>query len=363
MSEGEDKDSKSNEPTEKKISDAMSKGQGPVSREVPVFFSFLGILVATVVLVPTLIFNLEVGLRNLIEKAGSVRLDSNHDTSLFLNGIIVNTSFVLMPGLICLIAAGVISSLVQNPFQISLERIMPQASRISPKAGFNRVFGFRGFGDFLKSLLKFVIIGLIVFYIIKSDAHSIFNVIFQPPQLIPGVLQTLLIKLISSVAMTALVLAILDTVWSRLAWRRDLRMSHQEIKNEHKDAEGNPMVKVRARGLARQRSSRRMMAAVPKATVVITNPTHYAIALRYVRSEGGAPVVVAKGLDIIALKIRKIAEEQNISIIENRPLARAMYEKVDINSEIPSEFFMAVAELIHFLQMRSVGNSASKMGY
>ena len=184
----------------------------------------------------------------------------------------------------------------------------------------------------------------------------------KPPQLMPAIILEITIKLVSAVAVTALVLAAVDTVWSRTAWRRDLRMSHQEVKEEHKQAEGNPLVKMRAKTLARQRSSRRMMAAVPRATMIIANPTHYAVALRYVRSEGGAPIVLAKGQDSMALKIRAIAEEHGISIVENKPLARAMYEKVEVNSMIPQEFFKAVAELIHFLQMRKVANLIGQKG-
>jgi flagellar biosynthetic protein FlhB len=178
----------------------------------------------------------------------------------------------------------------------------------------------------------------------------------KPPQLLPSIILEVTAKLVSAVLITAAVLAAADTVWSRMTWKRDLRMSHQEVKDEHKQAEGNPMVKLRAKALARQRSSRRMIAAVPRATMVIANPTHYAVALRYVRSEGGAPIVLAKGRDSLALKIRAIAEENGISVIENKPLARAMYDKAEVNAMIPQEFFKAIAELIHFLQMKSVAS-------
>ena len=354
MSSGEDKDSKSNEPTDKKVSDSIAKGQVPVSREVPVLFSFLALLLVCAVMVGPLTGRLQTQLRILFEGIGTIRLHSHNDMGLFLRGIAWSLFQSVLPPLLCLTVAGIAASLVQNPFQISAERIIPQFSRVSPSAGFSRIFGFRGFAEFLKSLLKLISIGLIVTYIVKSDLKFIFSSMVQPPQLISQIVFQLTIELVTAVTIIALMLAVVDTVWSRMAWRRDLRMSHQEIKEEHKEAEGNPMVKLRARSLARKRSSHRMMAAVPKATLVITNPTHFAIALRYVRSEGGAPVVVAKGLDIIALKIREIAELQNIAVIENKALARAMYDKVDVDSEIPSEFFLAVAELIHFLQMRSV---------
>jgi len=362
LSDNGDKESKTNEPTDKKTNDAIAKGNVPVSQEVQVLFSFAAILVICSIVIVPAVDKLTIQLKILLESAGSIRLNSSHDTGLLFSGLAEKGFLYVFPVLFCLMAAGVVAALVQNPFQISSERIQPQLSRISPAAGFARIFGLRGFIDFGKSLIKFLGIGLIVIFIFKSESKSALSMMIKSPQFIPEVLLNLTIKLVVSVTITALILAVADTVWSRISWRRDLRMSHQEIKEEHKDSEGNPMVKVRARSLARQRSSRRMMSSIPKATLIITNPTHYAIALRYVRSEGGAPIVLAKGVDIIALKIRKIAEDLDIAIIENKPLARAMYEKIEINAEIPQEFFLAVAELIHFLQMKSVVQSVKSKG-
>jgi flagellar biosynthesis protein FlhB len=360
LSAGDDKESKSNEPTDKKISDAIAKGQVPVSSEVPVLFSFLALLIISGLMIAPMVKRIEMQLRVLLEGVGTSRLDSHEDIGIFITGFGWNLLVSILPVLLCLTASGIISALVQNPFQIAFDRIVPKFSRVSPGAGLSRIFGFRGFVDFLKSLFKLIAVGLIATYIVKSDTKTIFSTMIQAPQLIPETVLQLSIELATAVTLAALALAVGDTVWSRMAWRRDLRMSHQEIKEEHKDAEGNPTVKLRARSLARQRSSKRMVAAVPKATLIIANPTHYAIALRYVRNEGGAPVVVAKGLDIIALKIREVAEFHDIAVIENKPLARAMFDKVEVDAEIPSEFFMAVAEMIHYLQMRSVAKFAER---
>jgi flagellar biosynthesis protein FlhB len=267
VSSGEDKDSKSNEPTDKKLNDTIAKGNVPVSREVPVFLSFVALLLVTSLMLAPMAKKLELQLKILFEGSGTIRLDSNTDLSLFFSGIGWTLFQSVVPQLLCLTAAGIIASLVQNPFQITVDRILPQFSRISPAAGFSRIFGFRGFGEFLKSLFKLMAIGLIAIYIVKSDAKFILDSMIKPPQLIPETVLQLTVELVTAVTGTALVLAILDTVWSRIAWRRDLRMSHQEVKEEHKEAEGNPMVKLRARSIARQRSSRRMMAAVPTATL------------------------------------------------------------------------------------------------
>ena len=154
-------------------------------------------------------------------------------------------------------------------------------------------------------------------------------------------------KATAAVATVVLVIAGADFTWSRIHWRRDQRMSKQEIKEEVKQAEGDRMMKARFRSLRLDRSRKRMLTAVPKATMVLVNPTHYAVALRYVRSEGGAPVVLAKGVDLIALKIREIATENAIPIIEDKPLARSLYDAVPVDSVIPPEFYRAVAEIVH----------------
>ena len=165
----------------------------------------------------------------------------------------------------------------------------------------------------------------------------------------------------AGVAVATLLLVVLDLVWSRVFWRRELRMTKQEVKEELKQTEGDPIVRSRLRSLARDRSRRRMMAAVPRATFVITNPTHYAVALRYVREEGGAPRVLAKGRNLIALRIREIAEQHNIPIIEDKPLAQALYKKVAVNQMIPPEFYRAVAQIVYFVMTRKGGQGGARL--
>lgn len=362
MSQDQDRDSKTLEASEKKIKDTIEKGNVPVSREVPVLLSLVSILIICGLMLSQSTAGIEQMLGSLIAEAGSHRLENQLDVAELLAPIAQQSLTLILPMLLVLMAGGIISSLIQNPFQITFERIVPKASRLSISSGWKRIFGVRGAVDFVKSLFKFASITVILYMIVKSEMPTAMSAMIEPPQLMPAIILEIAIKLVSAVAITALVLAAVDALWSRMEWRRDLRMSHQEVKEEHKQAEGNPMVKVRAKALARQRSSRRMMAAVPRATMIIANPTHYAVALRYVRSEGGAPTVLAKGRDNLALKIRAIAEEHGISVLENKPLARAMYEKVEVNAMIPQEFFKAVAELIHFLQMRKVANLVGQRG-
>jgi flagellar biosynthetic protein FlhB len=207
--------------------------------------------------------------------------------------------------------------------------------------------------EFAKSLFKLATIGIVVTLILQSQLLDIINTISIDSATIPEMILGIATRLFSTVAIAVLVLVGADVVWSRFHWRRDLRMSRQEVKDERKETEGDPLVRARLRSLALSRSRKRMMAKVPNATLVIANPTHYAVALRYVREEGGAPVVLAKGQDLIALKIREIAEEFSIPIVEDKALARSLYENVQIGKFIPPEFYRAVAEIVHFLQARA----------
>ena len=187
---------------------------------------------------------------------------------------------------------------------------------------------------------------------LNSDRHLVVGAMYDDPANIPALVLSLGIRLVSAVCVTIITLVAADSVWTRLRWRADLRMTRQEVKDELKQSEGDPLVKARLRSLARDRARNRMISAVPRATVVIANPTHYAVALKYERGRDGAPIVVAKGVDLIALRIREIASRHAIPIIEDKPLARALYDAVEVNQWIPPEFYRAVAKILYFLHSR-----------
>lgn len=354
MSEDQDRDSRTEEASEKRLRDTIEKGNVPFSREVPTLVSLLAIIAASAFVVPTAVQRLVLALQASFIEAGVRHIEQRNDVLILFRPLGSELASALLPLLAILMAGGIVGSLIQNPFQINLERLSPKFSRLSPNEGFRRIFGLKGLTEFGKSLFKFGAVGCIIYLVVKSQLSEIVAAMIRPPQLLPSVILTLTIKLVSSIAGAALVLAAADTVWSRFSWRRDLRMTKQEVKEEHRQAEGDPMIKHRFKMLARQRASRRMMAQVPKATLIIANPTHYAVALRYNREQDAAPLVLAKGLDAVALRIRALAEEHDIPVIENKPLARALYEKAEVDAMIPHEFFRAVAELIHFLNMRRV---------
>jgi flagellar biosynthetic protein FlhB len=229
---------------------------------------------------------------------------------------------------------------------------LPDASRISLRKGLSRVFGVRGWTEFLKSLLKLTAVIAVAAMMLVGQRVVLLTAMDVDPGMLPQRVLDLSVKTVAAVLVATLVVAAADLAWSRILWRRDHRMSKQEVKEELRQAEGDRMIKARLRSLRLDRSRKRMLSAVPRATMVVVNPTHYAVAMRYVRAEGGAPRVVAKGADFIALKIRSIAEENGVPVVEDKPLARSLYAAVDVDRPIPAEFYRAVAEIVHLIQQR-----------
>lgn len=353
MADAPDRDSRTEEPTDKKIRDSIEKGKVPVSREVPMFASVAAMLVVAGFLLKEGVARLTLMLQRLIDGAGTFSLESGADTTVLAKAVLGESSRFALPVLAALMIAGIAASVVQNAPRLVPDRIQPDLSRLSPLAGWRRIFGLAGHTEFLKSVFKLLAFGTVVALLLRSEADSALRAMFLDPRALPDEILGIAMRLLSAVCIATILLVAVDLVWARLHWRRELRMSRQEIKDEAKEIEGDPLVKARLRSLALDRARKRMIAAVPKATLVIANPTHYAIALQYIREKGGAPVVVAKGKDLIALKIREIAEANNIPVVEDKALARSMYDHVEVDQMIPPEFYRAVAELLHFLQARA----------
>jgi flagellar biosynthetic protein FlhB len=346
MSESADKDSKTEEPTEKKIRDTVEKGQLPHSRETAILTSFVAILVFTVFFAAGSIGDLGSFLSIFLEKPDTWPLETAQDVALLYRIVFMEIGKAVGALAILLAVAGIGASAFQNLPQFVAERVRPQASRISLAKGWQRLFGVQGFVEFLKSLGKLAfVLAALVFLLSEAHRRLLAGMITQTAGFLP-VIRGLAIDILTAVVVVMLVIAAVDIIWSRFHWRQDLRMTKQEVKDEMKQSEGDPIVKSRLRSLARDRARRRMMTAVPRATLVIANPTHYAIALRYVREENAAPVVLAKGQDLVALKIREIAEANGIPVFEDISLARSMYKQVSVDNVIPSQFYQAVAELV-----------------
>ncbi|MBS9479311.1 EscU/YscU/HrcU family type III secretion system export apparatus switch protein [Ancylobacter radicis] len=352
MSEDNDKESKTEEASEKKISDAVEKGNIPFSKEATLFASLMGILVSLSFFAGPQSAALTQGLARFIDNPGGFRLTTSEDaTNILWMAFDVGARF-LLPIVIVLSVAGVVAALAQNTPRMVGERIRPQWSRVSPMGGWKRLFGRQGQMEFLKSLFKFGAISLVCGLLLFSGQDSITAALSSDPVLVPSMLLGLAVRLISAVCVATIALVGVDLVWSRLHWKAELRMTKQEVKDEFKQAEGDPMVKARIRSIAQERARHRMMNAVPRASIVLANPTHYAIALYYDRQKGGAPLVLAKGTDLIALKIRSVAESHGIPVVEDRALVRAMYDAIEVDQWIPAEFYRPIAKILYFIYAR-----------
>ncbi len=350
MADDQDAESKTEEASEKRIHDAVERGDVPVSREVSLLASLSAILIAMLFIVPSHAEAFVGALVHFLDDPAGWRLDQSSDVLALSEVVVLAAVQFIAPIVILLMVFGVIASVAQNPPRIVPDRIMPDLSRLSPIAGFKRIFGLRGWTEFFKNLLKIAAVGVVIGIVLGGQRLMLATAMFEDVSDLPQRAAKLCVDVIASVLVATLVVASADLVWARIHWRRDKRMSRQELKDELRQTEGDRLMKARLRSLRLDRSRKRMLASVPRATMVVANPTHYAVAMRYVRSEGGAPIVLAKGVDLIALKIREIAQENNIPIVEDRPLARALYAAVSVDAAIPAEFYRAVAEIVHLLQ-------------
>jgi flagellar biosynthesis protein FlhB len=358
MADGPDKESKTEEATEKKVQDAIEKGNVPFSREAATLSSLLGMAVVASFFLATSVGQLNFSLARLIDNSSGLPLENSGDAVRLLEAVGGELLWLLLPVLAVLTLAGILSSVLQNSPRLVADRIAPKLQRISPAGGWSRIFGAKGQVEFLKSTAKLIAVCVLGYMLLRSAHNEVLNAMFTEPSGLPGMILTMGTKLITAIAVATVVLVAADLVWSRLFWSQDLRMTRQELKDEMKQVDGDPLVKARLRSLARDRARKRMIGQVPRATFVVTNPTHYAVALRYVKEEGGAPLVIAKGQDLIALKIREIATQHSIPIIEDKLLARSLYKVVEVDKMIPPEFYKAVAEIVFFLFSRRTGAQA-----
>lgn len=355
MADRPDSSERTEEPTPKKIEDSLKKGQTPYSREAPTFASLLGILVVFGVLAADQTRPFVNFLASLLGKAGEIDIGAGADASMVFIEVYRASALFVIPIVILFAIFGVVAALAQTPPRIVPERVRPKFERISAKAGLKRVFGSQGLMDFLRSLFKFVMVASVAFFTLSGELPTLVRATFVDPSLLPEQVLSIATRLLAAICTATIVLVAADLVYTRMKWRRDLRMTRREVKDEMKQSEGDPILKARMRSAQQGRARRRMLTNVPQATVVIANPTHFSVALFYERGTGGAPTVLAKGVDLVALKIREIAEGKDIPIIEDPPLARALYAAAEVDQAIPEEFYKAVAQILYFLYSHDKG--------
>jgi flagellar biosynthetic protein FlhB len=250
--------------------------------------------------------------------------------------------------LLLLMLAAIIGNMIQHRLVWSAEALMPKLSKISPTAGFGRLFSKQSLANFAKGLVKLVIVGAIMTALMWPERHRLAALIGADPAALLPITQSLALSMLGAVVAVLAIVAAADYLFQYRQWFERQKMSLRELKEEFKQTDGDPMIKAKIRQIRQLRARKRMMSAVPTASVVITNPTHFAVALRYERGMN-APICVAKGADLIARKIREVATSHGIPVIENPPLARALHGSVEIDQEVPPEHYQAVAEVIGYI--------------
>jgi flagellar biosynthesis protein FlhB len=351
----DDTDDKTEDPTQKRLDDALEKGDVAKSQEVNTWFIIAG---GTLILST---FSGSIGggiltpLRNLVANAGQLRTDG---AALLALGNTLGYAVLGAIGvpLLMLALAAIAGNMIQHRLVWSSESLKPKFNKVSPGAGLKRIFGKQAIANFFKGLFKLTALGAVMTAVLWPERHRLESFMMFDPSAILGVTTSLTLQLMGAVAAMLAAVAIADYFFQYRQWFQRQKMSLQEIKDEFKQSEGDPHIKGKIRQLRQQRMKKRMMAAVPNASVVITNPTHYSVALSYDRGMA-APMCVAKGVDNVAFKIREIAKKHDIPIVENVPLARALYATVDVDEEIPVEHYHAVAEVIGYVMRLKNGFS------
>ncbi|KUO58510.1 MAG: hypothetical protein APF80_01795 [Alphaproteobacteria bacterium BRH_c36] len=346
MSDTGDKDSKTEEATPKKLHDALEEGNVAISKEVGIFVSMFGIYFISVFFLEFGIKKILLLLRQFLEQPDQWRLLSGEDAHYLFLFTAMQSLWIFVPVAAVLMSFALIASTSQAQPRIIAKRITPDLSRLSIIKGWNRIFGTKGLVEFLKTLAKFAILSIVGLVVIRVYKAKVVAMLQVSPASQIQLLHELANGMLVGVTLAFLLIVAADVIWTQFSWRRDLRMSKEEVKDEHKQLEGDPIVRSRVRSMIRDLARRRMISSVPRATMIIANPTHYAVALRYVKGETPAPAVLAKGKNRIALKIREIAEREGIPVIEDKALARSLYDAVQIDQLIPSEFYGAIASLV-----------------
>jgi flagellar biosynthetic protein FlhB len=290
-------------------------------------------------------------MRNLLANAYQVSFDGGALASLLQRVGTRSIAAVAIPVLLLALAA-ICGNMIQHRLVWSVDVLMPKLSRISPMAGAKRLFSKQALANFLKGLLKLAVVGSVFVALMWPERRRFEDMVTLDPEVLLPLTRVLALKLFGSVVAILAVIAAADYLFQYRQWHERQKMSLREVKDEYKQSDGDPKIKAKIRQLRASRARKRMMAAVPKATVVITNPTHFAVALQYERGMN-APICVAKGIDSLALKIREVAGKHDVAVVENPPLARTLYAVVEIDQEVPAEHYKAVAEVIGYVMRLS----------
>ncbi|MGD8526115.1 MAG: flagellar biosynthesis protein FlhB [Thioalkalispiraceae bacterium] len=348
MAETETGQERTEEPTARKKQQSREKGQVPQSRELNTMLMMLSAGAALIILGP----GMGAGFAELLGEYLSVSREHVFDPVMMMKTFkqcVFDALFLLIPFFIVMLVSAVAGPIMIGGLNFSTKAMAFKAEKLNPVKGLKRVFAVRGLVELTKALAKFLVIGLVAVIYLYGQADNYFSLSGEPVN--QGIIHTvsLLVWAFLVISAALVLIAGVDVPFQLWDHRKQLRMTMQEVKDENKDTEGNPEIRSRIKRTQQEMAQRRMMAEVPKADVVITNPEHYSVALKYDQAGNGAPVVVAKGVDMIAMQIRTIAREHEVTIMQAPPLARAIYHTTELDQEIPEGLYLAVAQVLAYV--------------
>lgn len=347
MSENTESHEKTEDPTQKRLEQAAERGDVAKSQEVGAWFMMVGMTLVVSLFAREMAVSLAEPLKAFLSGAHTMAVGPDSLGQL-MAAVGVSVGMALALPLFLLALSGAAGHLVQHGFLFTAEQMKPKISKVSPLSGFKRLFSPASLFNFVKALAKLLIIGVTMTLVLWPDKERLDTLIGADPLEILVISQDLILKMMAAVIAVMTVLAALDYTYQRQTWWTKQRMSMKELRDEYKQMEGDPQVRAKLRQVRVERGRKRMIANVPRASVVITNPTHYAVALHYEKGMA-APVCLAKGVDAVAARIRAVAEEHKVPLVENPPLARALHATVEVDDEIDPEHYRAVAEVIGFV--------------
>ena len=352
MADDNDAASKTEEPTPRKLEEARKKGDVAKTPDLPQVASLAGVFAVLAVGGGWLAQDMTGRLLPFISHPESIDLSGTGGVGVAEQAILAGAP-ALLAVMIAAALAGIGGNLIQHGLIFSGEKIKPSLKKLSPLEGFKRIFGPDGLMQFLKSFLKIAATGAVSWMVLRPHADELKALAAADPAAMLPATMALAKALFYAVIAFMIATAGADWFWQRFRFMKRMRMSREELKDEFKQSDGDPHVKAKQKQIRAERSRRRMMQAVPDATVVVMNPTHYAVALRYEAGETAAPMCVAKGMDELALRIRAVAEEAGVPVIEDAPLARALYATTEVDRMIPETHYQAVAKIIGFVMEQS----------
>lgn len=342
---------KTHDPTPKKLADARKKGDIAKSNDLTVAMIYFGLFIAILVAGSASISNAATGLSVFLSSPDLLLDKILGSGGLHLSGSIILSILAPLTPLFALpFVAAILTLIGQQAIIVAPDKLVPKLNRISPLAGAKNKFGTSGLVEFSKTFIKMVAVSLVVFFYLRSKFDEIVGLARASPKAMASMMMEVLVDLLSVICALSILVGIADLLWQKYNHQKKLRMSHQGLKDEGKEAEGDPHTKAQRRQRGRDIATNRMLLDVPKADVIVVNPTHFAVALKWSKEKGAAPVCVAKGEDEIAARIREIANESGVPIHSDPPTARAIHATVEIGQEIPPNQYRAIAAALRFAE-------------